>query len=354
MCVYNKKLYLKSLIGLSAVIAFSVRGLALTAEEIGYEPHNKATATVSVSLQSVNGENEYTYAVHNLPGSQRAIVSFKIQVDVPVSSLTVTNPSSWDSFDCCIQDKHRVNATNIKIGGWLYGNETSQIQPGASLSGFKLRARGVPEIKRFFIESQSSTVVPNAEPGNQAESDALDELTDFFNDSTSGFTIGPGPAPISTDIGTLIDSLIASKHMSASLGWLGKAKFVAKLDKRLDQAKVALTRDKKKLARTHLVQFVHDLTKAHKRHDHDHEHDDKDDDRHGKGKDDHRRKKFVNDEAFQLLKINAEFIIAKLPAKAKDKDEEDECRRAEGGKDDDHDDGGKKDKGRDGGKEHDR
>lgn len=336
MYAYNKKIYLKTLFGLSAVVTFSARGVALTAEEIGYEPHNKATATVSVSLKSVNGENEYAYAVHNLAGSQRAIVSFKIQVDVPVSSLTTTAPSSWDAFDCCIQDKERMNATNIKIGGWLYGNESSQIQPGASLAGFKLRAPSVPGIKKFFIESQSSTVVPNAEPGNQAELDALTELTDFFNDSTSGFTISPSPAPL-LDVPALIDRLSALKHQSATLDWLGNAKFVLKLDKRLDQAKVAIAQNKKKLARTRLSQFVHDLTEVHE--EHGHEHGDKNDDHNDKNKDDRRDRKFANDEAFQLLKINADFIIAKLPTKAKDRDEEDECRRAESEKDDDRDGG---------------
>ncbi|OGR97712.1 MAG: hypothetical protein A2V88_03470 [Elusimicrobia bacterium RBG_16_66_12] len=134
-----------------------------------------------------------------------------------------------------------------------------------------------------------------------------------------------------------MDRLISLKHQVASLGWLGNAKFVLQLDKRLDQAKAALARDKKKLARVRLSQFVHELEKAHK--DHGDDRHDKHEDGRDKNKGDDRDKKFVNDDAFQLLKINAEFIMAKLPAKAKDKDEEDECRRAEGEKDDDHDGG---------------
>lgn len=123
----------------------------------------------------------------------------------------------------------------------------------------------------------------------------------------------------------MVADLVTLKHQAAGFGWLGDAKFVQKLDKRLDEAKAALARDKKKLARVRLTQFVHELEKAHKERGH------------GKEKGKHPGKKFANDEVFQLLKINAEFIIAKLPTKGKDKDEEDECRRAQGEKDEDRD-----------------
>lgn len=138
--------------------------------------------------------------------------------------------------------------------------------------------------------------------------------------------IGPSTFTFTTP-STAVDRLIALKHQSASLGWLGNAKFVLKLDKRLDQAKAALARDKKKLARTRLSQFVHELTKAHDKHGGDHRDKHEDDDENNK--DDDRDKKFVNDEAFQLLKINAEFIISKLPEQPKDNDEEKESREAE-------------------------
>lgn len=242
----------------------------------------------------------------------------------------------------------------MKAIGWLYHDESAQIQPGATQSGFQLSVSTftVPEIRKFFIESFTTKPTPDCQEtcGDEEEDRRIAQITDFFNNSTSGFTIGPGPNPSDVDLATLIDKLIALKHRSSSLGWLGDAKFVAKLDKRLDEAKAALARDRKKLARVRLTQFVHELEKAHKEHGRH-----RDDDHHGKDKGKRRDKKFANDEAFQLLKINAEFIIAKLPTKGKDKDEEDECRRAEGEKDDGgRDERGKKSDDRKGGKEHDR
>jgi hypothetical protein len=322
---------------------------AFTAQDFGFEQMNMATATVSVGVNSLShGEVEYSYTVTNVATSARPINLFYIQMDVHVSSLSTSNPNNWGVLGCCARDTVRKNATGIAAAGWLYATPAALIAPGNRLAGFKIRGKSIPAIKRFYVQSESSDETPDGEPGSPEEEAAVTELTDFFNDSTSGLTLGPDPLPVVIDLPALINRLIGLKHEVSSLGWLGNAKFVAKLDKRLDQAKAALTRDKKKLARVRLTQFVHELTKAHDDHRDNHE-----DDR-GKDKDGSRDKKFVNNEAFQLLKLNAEFILSKLPAKAKDKDEEDECRRAQGEKDDDHDDGGKKGKGRDGGKEHDR
>lgn len=301
---------------------------AFTAQDFGFEPMNKATATVSVGVNSLsNGEIEYSYTVTNVATSARPINLFYIQMDVQVSSLSTSSPNNWGALGCCARDKVRKNATGIAAAGWLYATSEARIAPGGMLAGFKIRGKSIPAIKRFFVQSESSDETPDGEPGSPEEESAVTELTDFFNDSTSGLTLGPDPLPGVIDFPTLIKRLIAFKHEAASLGWLGNAKFVLKLDKRLDQAKAALARDKKKLARTRLSQFIHELTKARKDHG-DGDRDKHEDDR-GKAKDADPDNKFVNNEAFQLLKINADFIIAKLPAKAKDRDEDDEWRRAE-------------------------
>ncbi len=342
---------------LALFIASAIAGApayALTPEDIGIELRNKASGTVSVSINATNPvRTEYRYMVRNEPTSQRAIDSFNVQLNVPFDTTGLRAPKGWTSRGCCVVDNKREGSTGIRTTGWIYDADGALVQPGASQDGFVFEASSatIPSIKRYFIESFTELDTPIGEPGDENEEKVITNLVDFFNNSTSGLTLGPDPLPVAIDVPALIDRLIALKHQSASLGWLGNAKFVAKLDKRLDQAKAALARDKKKLARTRLSQFVHELTKAHK--DHDDDRRDKHEDGRGKDNDDHKDKKFVNDEAFQLLKINADFIIAKLPAKAKNKDEEDECSRAEGEKDNDHDDSGKKkDKGSDGGKEH--
>ncbi|MBI2385944.1 MAG: hypothetical protein HYV14_08015 [Elusimicrobia bacterium] len=289
MCASKASLSVRFLIAAWLLIACVSISSALTAAEIGYEPHNKATATVTVLISPINGHLEYIYDVKNSTSSERAITSFKIQIDVPVSSATTTGPTTWDSFDCCIQDKNRMLASNIVVGGWLYGVESSQIQPGATLSGFKITAQSVPGIKRYFIESNSATVVPEAEPGDQEEADALTELTDFFNDTTSGVTLGPEPVPDLIDPTSLIDRLIAFMHQSVSLGWFfghGSEGIVKSLDAKLDAAKVSIARGQNKTAVNQLNAFVKELQAE--------------------------RDKHVNGSAFLLLKLNVDFIVGKL------------------------------------------
>jgi hypothetical protein len=198
------------------------------------------------------------------------------------------------------------------------------IPPGGSLSGYTLASAGIPGIKKYFIEGYTENDTPHFEGGSAEEENAVDNLSDFFNNSTSGMTLGPDVISSSMPVDALIDRLTALKHESATNGWLGDAKFVLKLDRRLGEAKAALAAGKPALARVRLTQFVHDLTVVHE------EHGDAGRSRErGKERDERRREKFVNDDAYQLLKINADYIVAKLPEKAKGRDEEEECRRAE-------------------------
>lgn len=313
--MYDSKRTRHLILSIAALVLFSKGKFAhaLDPAEINFIPHNKATATVSLVLASVDGATEYNYSVKNATYSARPIISFRLQIDVPISSLTVSGPASWDAFECCIKDVHRRNSSGIVVGGWLYGEAPTRIPAGGTLSGFKVRMKSVPSIKKFFIESASPTTVPKAEPGNEEEAQALEELTNFFNDSTSGWTLGPEPMPAVFDPVARIARIVAFKHQAADLGWLGGTKLVEKLDERLDQASAALSAGKKCVARARLIQFVHGLTNAH-------EHPSQ-----ASG-----NPRFANSEAFQLLKFNAESVSDLIPKTPKDRDEERECAKVEG------------------------
>ncbi len=326
------------MIGVAFLVVCSPRHVgAFTAQDFGFEQMNKATATVSVGVNSLsNGEVEYAYTVTNVATSARPINLFYIQMDVQVSSLSTSNPNNWGALDCCARDNVRKNAMGIAAAGWLYAAPEARIAPGNSLAGFKIRSKSIPAIKRFFVQSQSSDSTPDGEPGNPEEESAVTELTDFFNDNTSGLTLGPDPAPDPLDLAALIDRLISLKHQSVSLGWLSGEKFIRKLDRRLEQARKALAAGKGFKARKRLEQFIRDLEHQ-RRKQQKREKGDEDDDRHedkrGHDKDHPKPKVFINDNAFFLLKVNAEFIISKLPAKPKDKEEEQEAKDES----DDHD-----------------
>lgn len=318
MYAFNHHRILGTVLSAVTLLHITSRARALDPADIGYELHDKATATVSVSLTEVYGETRFAYSVRNASYSARSIISFEVQIDVPTSSITASNPASWDPFNCCFKDVARTNASGLRAGGWLYGDEPARISPGNTLSGFGIRARSLPAIKKFFIRSDSPTVVPSAEPGNEKEAQELVDLTDFFNDSTSGWTLGPDPMPATFDPTARVNRLITLKHKAADLGWLGGAKLVEKLDQRLDQASAALTAGKKCVARARLDQFVHRLANAH----------DKPSLAPGNAR-------FASDDAFLLLKSNAESITPQLPKTPKDPAEERECKQVEEEKDDD-------------------
>jgi|CXWL01.1.fsa_nt_gi hypothetical protein len=306
----------------------SAQGAKTTPADFGIELQNKVTAQVLVSIQSLpNGRQEYMYTLKNSVFSQQDLLNLYVQVKVPVAKADMIAAPGWFVGSAGIKRKLDDGSTKEVI---LWDSEeiSALIKPGRSLGGFKLTVRSLPAIQDFLIQGYTDKAMVKMDL-TEEESDVASDLQDEFkNNSFKGKTIGPDPVPEIINLAGLIDRLASLKHQGASLGWLGNTKFVIKLDERLDQAKAALAKDRKKLARTRLSQFVHDLTETRRKNE------DKDRDHNDKDKDDQYREKFVSDEAFQLLKINADFLIAKLPTKAKDRDEDDECRRAENEKDD--------------------
>ena len=161
----------------------------------------------------------------------------------------------------------------------------------------------------------------------ESRGDIPPRIPSKYKDAVIEPAVGPSTFTF-TDAPSAIDRLISLKHQSVSLGWLRGDEFIKKLDKKLDQAKKALSKNKPFQARKKLEQFIKALDEQRKEQmKRQHEASEK-----GKEKrEEHARedKRFINDNAFFLLKVNAEFIVSKLPAKPKDKDEEREAREIE-------------------------
>lgn len=272
-------------------IIAGVSARAITPEDIGIELRNKATGTISVGINVVSPiRTEYRYTVRNELSSQRAIDSFNVQLNVPFDTTALHAPQGWTSRGCCVVDNKREGATGIRTTGWVYDASGALILPGAFQDGFVLEASSasVPTIVRYFIESFTDLDTPIGEPGDAGEEKTIINLTNLFNNSTSGFTLGPAPSPL-LDIPALIGRLIDLKHRSASLGWIygpGSEGIVKSLDAKLDAAKASVARSQNKAAVNQLNAFINELQA--------------------------QRDKHINDNAFLLLKTNAEFIIGKL------------------------------------------
>ncbi|MBI4050916.1 MAG: hypothetical protein HY400_00260 [Elusimicrobia bacterium] len=167
---------------------------------------------------------------------------------------------------------------------WSAVESQAQIAPGKVLGGFTLQSRGIPGIRSMALHPLfEQTPVEEATAEDVAR---IRSIADQIKLTTS--TIGP-IAPRSLEPSTLIDNLISLKHQSVSLGWIfgpGVDGIVKSLNAKLEAAKAAVKRNQDKTAINQLKAFIKELEAL--------------------------RGKKLNDNAYFLLKVNAEFIVAKL------------------------------------------
>ena len=273
----------------------SAQAAKTTPEDFGIELQNKVTAEVLVSIRPLPGGHlEYGYTLKNSALSKQNILNFRVQVKVPVSSATaeMTAAPGWflsgrgNSVDRTLDDG------SIKTTiGWLGEDIPTLIKPGESLSGFRLIVKSIPGIQDFQVQGYTDKDMAKIDLFEE-EMDVLGDLQDAFKgNSFKGKTIGPDPAPEVVNLAELLDRLIFFKHQAAALNWIsgpGSDGIVKSLDAKLDAAKAAIARGQNKTAANQLNAFVNELRT--------------------------RRGKHFSDNAFFLLKINAEFILSKLGA----------------------------------------
>lgn len=304
----------------------------MTPEDFGIELQNKVTAEVLVVVRPLqDGKVEYEYTLRNSTMSQQALEGFFVQVDVNVTKVDMLPAPGWDVGGCCISNGRK------RVVDWLPGSAFPLIRPGDALGGFRLRLKSLPAVKDFHAQGFTTKDLAPAEGLTDEDYQRLGELQSTFANSFSAKTLGPDPVPEVVDPSSLIDRLISLKRQAASLGWITGEKFIRKLDKRLEKAKRALSRNKPFVARAKLKQFIRDLEhqrrKQQKREEHEDEHGERNEK--SEGLHGHKLKAFLNDNAFFLLQVNAEFTLSKLPEKPKDKDEDKEAKEEEKEEDED-------------------
>lgn len=279
--------------------------LSITIQAAEFDPPaTNIVIELNPTLFLENSTFTYSYQIISNKDSQQEIDSFVLKAGTKTvpEIFDIQAPPDWLSTTI-------GNAGNL---GWGALSEESQIRPGTSKNGFSLKSKNPPGV----IDSRSRGFVPLGGSDN-----FVDENTpkprDPEQDSVHVLTIGPSTFTF-TDPSSAIDRLISLKRQSVSLGWLTGDKFIRKLDRRLEKAKKALAENKLFKARKKLEQFVKELEKQRKKQLKREDDDEEDKD-----------KAFINDNAFFLLKVNAEFIISQLPEKPKDKNEEREGKEAE-------------------------
>jgi hypothetical protein len=99
------------------------------------------------------------------------------------------------------------------------------------------------------------------------------------------YTIGPVGQPTMT-LAETVDYMVVQKHQAAAQGWITKHGIVVSLDQKLDQAKAKILQGNNKAAANVMNAFVNELQA--------------------------QKGKAVNEEAYTLLYVNAQWLISRL------------------------------------------
>jgi len=262
-------------------------------------PATRISPSVRTSIAPENnGRFFYSYAVTNGTDGQQEVREIYLLV-ASSADLTIGGAQNWSGS--YLPHDHVVS----------WGTPGQYLAVGSTLSGLTLSSPALPQVSKFFIRGNAP--LPSFNDGEDDDSSSATEIPDRYQDAVTVWTIAPtSGAPVSAGDG--ISNLIALKHQAAGLGWLRGDEFIHDLDEKLDQAKAALAQSKNFKARKKLEQFIHELNERRK------EQKERQHDASEKGKDEkvehsEGSKIFLDDNAYYLLKVNAESTVSKLPAK---------------------------------------
>lgn len=276
------------LIGPTSGLAFTINldsatgnyRITYLSEELGrevqavFEPPTKVKPVVASQIR-FDGRFTYSYSLSNSSSARQDLVIFSLPI-VSTPSV-VENPSGWTSL--------RPTPVNPAIT-WVSKDDT--IRPGSQLSGFSIQVPELPGIVALKFAGHADPLAFPDEPPADVGYAALEVQREGRNSFVTLFSVGPSTF-VYSDAGLAIDRLEAFKHEAFSLGWIfgpGSDGIVKSLDAKLDAAKASIARGQNKTAANTLNAFINELEA--------------------------QRGKKINDSAFFLLKVNAEFIIGKL------------------------------------------
>ncbi len=276
-----------------------------------------AEVDASVTVDPDAGIFTYSFSVTNSSSSVGSLTNFDVDIattagGIPLSSDGLTNSATGYLHLISMNNVAELGASIIPVGfksqplgwkgsvdseglaGWFPGlSPAVKIAPGHSMGGFVIASRGVPGIRIFAVSSFVDPAVLFPVTGDEsdeemirinAQAEAAARASGF-----NGMTIGPVSPPSLTDPVQLLDFLISLKHQAASRDWFfgpGAAGIVKSLDAKLDAAKESAGRGDNRAAANQLEAFINGL--------------------------DAQKGKHLNDNAYFLLKPNAQFIIGKL------------------------------------------
>lgn len=251
-----------------------------------YEKPNKVSVFTipTVTYNSIGGKFLYEYTVLSTNASIQEVWAFSVILNERYSN--VVKPAGWEVFKP--KNPKLPNMVDwAAVGGNSYIPSHSnvdpspfQIKPGSSLSGFSFESPSLPGVVNFFAEG--FTKLPEFPKGMvEKRPPGYNRLDDVFK----SMTIGPVFVG-DTSINSLIDRLITLKDSMPSYNWITNQGIINSLNAKLDSAKSSLLRGNFKTAKNQLNAFINEL--------------------------DVQKGKHVNENAWALLKANAEYLLTKI------------------------------------------
>jgi len=211
-----------------------------------------------------------TYTVSTDPASEQSGESFVVRTPVPATGVTA--PALWMGVATMVVDSSAVH--------WYPIASQQMLAPGAVRAGFSFVATGLPEIVAYRLAG-------HAEPPEVEEGVPVASAPSLWADAAAGLTVGVGPLPSDVTPASLLDRLSALSTRACGLGWIADQGICSRLVGNLDQARQELTQGNNAGGRAQLQDFLATL-----------------EDQHGLA---------VNDNAYWLLKVNAEFVLNHIP-----------------------------------------
>ena len=276
--------------------------------QIVYEPRSKLNPSIKVKVSKIINKNfySYEYTLHNGSSSIQRLSDFYLDIFSQITNIHVPETTWGTGFFSYVpvfswNDFKSIDGLPHPYDG---------IARDSSLAGFSFESLGLPAIVKTYFNGRRSIplIFPDPdEPPSEAES-IIDSLTKFPNDAVIKFSIGPKDPPTPFVPVEFLDTLKSYVYQSFSLGWIAdkkekndeerESKIVKELIKYLDETRARLVKDKTKEAKKKLEEFVKKVEEYYEK-------------RSEKEKGKEERGSFT-DEAYALLKYNAEYLIEQL------------------------------------------
>jgi hypothetical protein len=251
--------------------------------------------TQDPGTQGLKNNPEADFSTRILP---RGLKTFEKQVVPTAFIYTPDGPRGWDG---------KLAVTTFGS----FGGPNPSIHPGQTLGPFIIQSRGLAGIRNFVFEPnelsiQNRYLPPAWPPLPSAQIDKIYAKYSEIIHSVRFYTKAPAPyaLPKNCDPVCMVQFLMNEKEQAYKLGWITNAGVANSLDAKLKEAEKKLKEGQTQSAINILKSFILDLEAQHQGQT-----------GQGQGANTGNAQtsgKHVTDNAYYLLKPNAEFILYKL------------------------------------------